>query len=106
MKANGRAAGVDAQSIAAFEEQLGDNLYKLWNRLSSGSYHPPPVSLCAIPKGDGRKRTLGIPTVSDRIAQAVGKLELEPKEIHVTTDTALGDPQPGFSVNRGTCGSD
>ena len=79
MKANGGAAGVDAQSIAGFEEQLGDNLYKLWNRLSSGSYFPPAVRLCDIPKDDGRKRTLGIPTVSDRIAQAVGKLELEPK---------------------------
>jgi RNA-directed DNA polymerase len=79
VKANGGAAGVDAQSIADFDERLGDNLYTLWNRLSSGSYFPPPVRLCDIPKDDGRKRTLGIPTVSDRIAQAVGKLVLEPK---------------------------
>jgi len=79
VKANGGAAGVDARSIAEFEEHLGDNLYKLWNRLSSGSYFPPPVRLCEIPKDDGRKRTLGIPTVSDRIAQTVGKLALEPK---------------------------
>lgn len=79
VKANGGAAGVDAQSLDEFDEHLGDNLYKLWNRLSSGSYFPPPVRLCDIPKDDGRTRTLGIPTVSDRIAQAVGKLNLEPK---------------------------
>lgn len=79
VKANGGAAGVDAQSLEDFDRQMGDNLYKLWNRLSSGSYFPPPVRLCDIPKDDGRKRTLGIPTVSDRIAQAVGKLYLEPK---------------------------
>jgi RNA-directed DNA polymerase len=79
VKANGGAAGVDAQSIEEFEKHLGDNLYKLWNRMSSGSYIPPPVRLCDIPKDDGRKRTLGIPTVTDRIAQAVGKLNLEPK---------------------------
>lgn len=79
VKANGGAAGVDAQSVEDFEVHLGDNLYKLWNRMSSGSYSPPPVRLCDIPKGDGKKRTLGIPTVSDRIAQTVGKLYLEPK---------------------------
>ena len=74
------AAGVDRQSIEAFEENLSNNLYKLWNRLSSGSYFPPPVRRVEIPKSDGGKRPLGIPTVADRIAQAVVKMQLEPYE--------------------------
>jgi group II intron reverse transcriptase/maturase len=78
VKANKGAAGVDGQSIAEFEENLGNNLYKLWNRMSSGSYFPPPVRRVDIPKGDGRKRPLGIPTVADRIAQMVVKRYLEP----------------------------
>jgi len=77
VKANHGAHGVDGQSIAAFEEELGRNLYKLWNRLSSGSYFPPPVRAVEIPKGDGRMRLLGIPTVEDRIAQAVVRNYLE-----------------------------
>ena len=79
VKKNGGAAGVDEQSIAAFEEDLKDNLYKLWNRLSSGSYMPPPVKRVEIAKRDGGTRPLGIPTVSDRIAQAVVKNYLEPE---------------------------
>lgn len=71
IKANGGSAGVDHQSIAKFEENLNANLYKLWNRLASGSYFPPPVRRVEIPKGDGRTRPLGIPTVADRIAQMV-----------------------------------
>jgi RNA-directed DNA polymerase len=71
VKANRGAAGVDGQSIAEFEENLSANLYKLWNRLASGSYFPPPVRHVEIPKGDGRTRPLGIPTVADRIAQMV-----------------------------------
>lgn len=78
VKANRGAAGVDRQSVEAFEEDLRDNLYKIWNRMSSGSYFPPPVRLVEIPKGDGRKRPLGIPTVADRTAQTVAKLTLEP----------------------------
>jgi hypothetical protein len=69
VKANQGAAGVDAQSIAEFEGDLSNNLYKLWNRLSSGSYFPPPVRRVDIPKADGGTRPLGIPTVADRIAQ-------------------------------------
>jgi len=76
--ANRGAAGVDGQSIADFEEDLKNNLYKVWNRLSSGSYFPPPVRRVEIPKGDGKKRSLGIPTVADRIAQMVVKQSLEP----------------------------
>ena len=78
VKANRGAAGVDGQSLAAFEEDLKGNLYKIWNRMSSGSYFPPPVRLVEIPKGDGGMRPLGIPTVSDRIAQTVAKTYLEP----------------------------
>lgn len=79
VKANRGAAGVDGQSLADFEKDLKNNLYKLWNRMSSGSYFPPPVRLVEIPKGTtGQTRPLGIPTVSDRIAQMVVKLMLEP----------------------------
>ena len=78
VKANQGAAGVDGQSIEEFEKSLSDNLYKLWNRLSSGSYFPPPVRRVEIPKQDGGTRPLGIPTVSDRIAQTVAKMFLEP----------------------------
>ena len=69
VKANQGAAGVDGQSIAEFEANLSGNLYKLWNRLSSGSYFPPPVRRVEIPKANGSMRPLGIPTVADRIAQ-------------------------------------
>jgi RNA-directed DNA polymerase len=71
VRANQGAAGVDGQSIEAFEANLADNLYKLWNRLSSGSYLPPPVRRVDIPKANGGTRPLGIPTVADRIAQEV-----------------------------------
>jgi len=78
VKTNRGAAGVDGQSLAAFEDNLKGNLYKIWNRMSSGSYFPPPVKLVEIPKADGGKRPLGIPTVADRIAQTVVKMVLEP----------------------------
>jgi RNA-directed DNA polymerase len=79
VKANQGAAGVDEQSITDFEEGLKDNLYKIWNRMSSGSYVPPPVRTVKIPKAGGGERKLGIPTVSDRIAQMVVKSRLEPE---------------------------
>ncbi|MBA4192723.1 MAG: hypothetical protein C0467_32555 [Planctomycetaceae bacterium] len=78
VKANQGAARVDGESIAKFERRLKPNLYKIWNRMSSGTYFPPPVRTVKIPKGDGRERTLGIPTVGDRVAQMVVKLTLEP----------------------------
>jgi RNA-directed DNA polymerase len=78
VKANQGAAGVDGQSIAEFEANLAGNLYKLWNRLSSGSYFPPPVRRVHIPKANGGTRPLGIPTVADRIAQEVVRRYLEP----------------------------
>src|ERR1700687_1009412 len=78
VKANRGAAGVDDETIAMFEQNLSGNLYKLWNRMSSGSYFPPPVKQGEIPKAKGGTRKLGIPTVSDRIAQTVVKLMIEP----------------------------
>jgi RNA-directed DNA polymerase len=78
VKANGGAAGVDRQSIESFEEDLKDNLYKVWNRMSSGSYFPPPVKAVEIPKKNGGIRILGVPTVADRVAQMVVKLTFEP----------------------------
>jgi len=79
VKANKGSAGVDGQSIEDFELNLKDNLYKIWNRMSSGSYFPPAVLRVEIPKSDGKIRHLGIPTVADRIAQMVIKQQLEPK---------------------------
>lgn len=78
VKANKGAAGVDDVSITKFEEKLKDNLYKLWNRMSSGSYMPPPVRAVSIPKDSGGERILGIPTVADRIAQMVVTKCIEP----------------------------
>jgi RNA-directed DNA polymerase len=88
VKANQGAAGVDGQSIAEFESALSNNLYKLWNRLASGSSFPPPVRRVDIPKGDGRTRPLGIPTVADRVAQMVVTRYLEPEvETHFHPDS-------------------
>lgn len=78
VKANQGGAGVDEQSLAEFAEDLENNLYKLWNRLASGSWMPPPVKRVEIPKADGGVRGLGVPTVADRIAQTVVKQALEP----------------------------
>lgn len=79
VKANRGSAGIDGESLKQFEENLSNNLYKLWNRLSSGSYLPPPVKEVEIPKADGKTRKLGIPTVGDRVAQMVIKDYLEPR---------------------------
>jgi group II intron reverse transcriptase/maturase len=80
VKANKGAAGVDGQSIEDFESDLRNNLYKIWNRMSSGTYFPPPVRAVEIPKPHGGgTRILGVPTVADRIAQTVVALQLEPR---------------------------
>ena len=79
VKANKGTAGIDDETIEKFEEDLKGNLYKIWNRMSSGSYFPPPVKAVEIPKKSGGTRTLGIPTVSDRIAQRTVKIHFEPK---------------------------
>jgi RNA-directed DNA polymerase len=78
VKANAGSAGVDEESIREYEANLKNNLYKLWNRMSSGSYMPPPVKGVTIPKKTGGTRMLGVPCVSDRVAQAVVKLVFEP----------------------------
>jgi len=78
VRANKGAAGVDDVSVAEFEGKLKNNLYRIWNRMSSGSYVPPPVRRVMIPKADGGERPLGIPTVGDRVAQMVVKMHLEP----------------------------
>ena len=78
VKANAGAAGVDEESLEDFAKDLKNNLYKLWNKMSSGSYFPPAVKAVPIPKKSGGERILGIPTVADRIAQMVVKLVFEP----------------------------
>ena len=78
VKANKGAAGIDDESIEAFEANLKNNLYKIWNRMSSGSYFPPPVKAVEIPKKSGGKRVLGVPSVADRVAQMVAKIYFEP----------------------------
>jgi len=79
VKSNRGAAGVDGQSLVMFEKDLGRNLYRIWNRMSSGTYFPPPVHAVSIPKKTGGERILGVPTVSDRIAQMVVKQMIEPE---------------------------
>lgn len=88
--ANGGSAGIDRQSIDEFNENLPGNLYKIWNRMTSGSYFPPPVRTVFIPKKQGGKRPLGIPTVSDRIAQGVVKDYLEPELEKVFHPSSFG----------------
>jgi RNA-directed DNA polymerase len=78
VKSNAGAAGVDGETIEQFEADLQNNLYKLWNRMSSGSYFPPPVRAVSIPKKSGGQRILGVPTVADRVAQMVVKQLIEP----------------------------
>ena len=78
VKSNRGAAGVDEQTIEQFDADLSGNLYRIWNRMSSGSYFPPPVRAVSIPKKSGGERILGVPTVADRVAQMVVKLVIEP----------------------------
>ncbi len=99
VKANKGGAGVDGESMAEFEVDLKDNLYKLWNRLSSGSYFPPPVRAVEIPKRDGSSRTLGVPTVADRIAQTVVRGYLEPSVEPVFHEDSYGY-RPGRSAHQ------
>src|SRR3954467_9037542 len=78
VRSNRGAAGIDGQTLEEFEKDLGGHLYKIWNRMSSGSYFPPAVRAVAIPKKSGGERILSVPTVSDRIAQMVVKQLIEP----------------------------
>jgi RNA-directed DNA polymerase len=95
VKANRGAAGIDDETIAEFEQNLSRNLYKLWNRMSSGSYFPPPVKQVEIPKASGGTRKLGVPTVADRIAQTVVKLLIEP-----TLDPIFHEDSYGYRPGR------
>ena len=97
VKANRGAAGIDAETIERFEMKLGDNLYKLWNRMCSGSYFPPPVKAVPIPKKSGGVRILGIPTVADRVAQTAVKMWLEPRLDPIFCDDSYGY-RPGKSA--------
>ena len=97
VKANKGAAGVDGQSIEDFEADLKNNLYKIWNRMSSGTYFPPPVRAVEIPKPHGGgTRMLGVPTVADRIAQTVVALQLVPRTESIFHDDSFGY-RPGRS---------
>lgn len=78
VRKHGKSAGVDELTLRDYEQRKSKELYKVWNRMASGSYFPPPVRRMEIPKGEGRTRKLGIPTVSDRVAQGVVKNHLEP----------------------------
>lgn len=108
VKENKGAAGVDSQSLSEFEVNLTDNLYKLWNRLSSGSYFPPPVKAVEIPKRSGGTRTLGIPTVADRIAQKVVLMLIEPDIDQLFYEDSYGyrpdkSALDGVAVTRERC---
>ncbi len=99
VKANKGGAGVDGQTLEDFERDVGDNLYKLWNRMASGSYMPPPVKRVEIPKEGGGIRPLGVPTVADRVAQMVVKQVLEPElERHFHPDSY--GYRPGKSAHQ------
>jgi RNA-directed DNA polymerase len=91
VKANRGASGVDGVSLEEFEKDLKNNLYRIWNRMSSGSYFPPPVRVVPIPKSGGRGvRTLGVPTVADRIAQTVVASRLEPRTEEIFHENSYG----------------
>ena len=95
VKSNKGAAGVDNTTLTDFEKDLKGNLYKIWNRMSSGSYCPSPVRAVEIAKSDGKIRTLGIPTVADRVAQMVAKIYLEP-----TLEKHFHEDSYGYRPNK------
>lgn len=90
VKANRGSAGIDKESIQDFEQTLESNLYKIWNRMASGSYFPPAVREVEIPKEDGKMRKLGIPTVGDRVAQTVVKSYIEPRFEAIFSSSSYG----------------
>ena len=99
VKKNRGTYGIDKQSLSDFESDLKNQLYKIWNRLCSGSYFPPPVRKVEIPKRDGKKRGLGIPTVGDRVAQGAIKILLEPRFEQVFHQDSYGY-RPGRSCHK------
>jgi RNA-directed DNA polymerase len=96
VRANGGAAGADGVTIEAFEADLGNNLYKIWNRMSSGTYFPPAVRAVEIPKSSGGTRVLGVPTVGDRVAQTAAARALEPR-----TETIFHEDSYGYRPRKG-----
>lgn len=98
VRKKGGASGVDSETILDFEKNLKKNLYRIWNRMSSGSYFPPPVQAVSIPKKSGGTRVLGVPTVSDRIAQTVVKMVLEPSLEPIFDEDSYGY-RPGKSAH-------
>ena len=96
VKANGGAAGADGVTNEAFEKDLTNNLYKVWNRMSSGTYFPPPVRAVEIPKSSGGTRMLGVPTVGDRVAQTVAAMALEPR-----TEAVFHEDSYGYRPRKG-----
>ena len=97
VKANKGAPGADRQSLEDFESDLRNNLYKIWNRMSSGTYFPPPVRAVEIPKPHGGGvRILGVPTVADRVAQTVAALALEAR-----TESIFHEDSYGYRPRRG-----
>ena len=94
--ANGGAPGADGVTIEDFKAGLRDNLYKIWNRMSSGTYFPPPVRAVEIPKASGGTRILGVPTVGDRVAQTAASMALEPR-----AESIFHDDSYGYRRNRG-----
>ncbi len=104
VKANKGAAGADGVTIEAFEKDLGDNLYKIWNRMSSGTYFPPPVRAVEIPKSSGGTRVLGVPTVGDRVAQTAAAMALEPRAEAIFHDDSYGYRRKRGALDAvGTC---
>ncbi len=95
VKGNQGAAGIDQCSIEEYEQDLKSNLYKLWNRMSSGSYFPKPIRQVDIPKSDGKKRTLGIASVEDRVAQTAATLVIEPQ-----LDPHFHEDMYGYRANK------
>jgi RNA-directed DNA polymerase len=100
VKQNRGSAGIDSVTLKDYESELGSNLYKLWNRMSSGSYFPQPVKLVEIPKKAGGKRPLGIPTVNDRIAQTVVALQINER-----LDREFHNDSYAYRTNRNAIGA-
>ena len=99
VKANKGAPGVDGQSVDDFDKDRDNNLYRIWNRMSSGTYFPPAVRAVEIPKPHGGgTRILGVPTVADRIAQTVVALHLQPRTESIFHDDSFGY-RPGRSAH-------
>jgi RNA-directed DNA polymerase len=96
VKANGGAAGADGVTVEMFEKDLGNSLYKIWNRMSSGTYFPPPVRAVEIPKSSGGARLLGVPAIGDRVAQTAAAIALGPR-----TEAIFHEDSYGYRPGKG-----